>query len=316
MLYVCVFILLTLSSSREFALMLNEPYTLAMPFDLPDFVPTTYANLLIQVVFRSIQVGPRVLAPLYKSLISIIANVAPYAKNLTKDSSEALFKLVKRFSTVEFLRESESNCKILSNSLEAVNYVLQYHDEGIEEFLITLIQYRETFSFIDTVKLAEEAPTEPQTEESLDKPEEEKKMVSIPLEQEEKEKSDAPVEKDLSAEPEFLSEEWETKWKESLNLPNIHQAIKYVDEKARNYLQQNPSADNHIDADQFLQKSSLKGLLPNLVKIMVTTYNGHASIDSWIVAYIWGTSYMKLHEGGIFNPETIKMIMVDQSQAK
>lgn len=54
MLYICVFILLTLSSSREFALMLNEPYTLAMPFDLPEFVPTTYANLLIQVVYRSI----------------------------------------------------------------------------------------------------------------------------------------------------------------------------------------------------------------------------------------------------------------------
>lgn len=160
MLYICVFIILTLSSSREFALFLNEPYNLSLPFDLPEFVPTTHANLLIQVIYRSIQVGPRVLAPLYKSLISVIANIAPYAKNLTKESSEALFKLVKRFSTVESLKESEQNTKILSNALEAVNYVLQYHDEGIEEFLITLIQYRETFSFIETVKLAEDSSSD------------------------------------------------------------------------------------------------------------------------------------------------------------
>lgn len=140
-------------------------------------------------------------------------------------------------------------------------------------------------------------------------------MVSIPLEQEEKDKTDAPVEESSEA-PAFLSEAWESKWKESLNLPNIQTAIKYVDEKARNYLQQNPSADNHIDADQFLQKSSLKGLLPNLVKIMVTTFNGNTSIDSWIVAYIWGTTYTKTHGDGIFNAETIKMIMVDPSQQK
>jgi len=52
----------------------------------------------------------------------------------------------------------------------------------------------------------------------------------------------------------------------------------------------NPSADNHIDADkfvEFLSKSSLKGLLPNLQKILVTTYSGHSSIDSWIIQYIW-----------------------------
>ena len=98
MLYICVFILLTLSSSRDFAMFLNEPYTYKLEFDLPEFTPTTYANLLIQVIYRSIQVGPRVLSPLYKSLVSVIANVAPYTKFLTKDSSEAILKMVKLFS--------------------------------------------------------------------------------------------------------------------------------------------------------------------------------------------------------------------------
>ncbi len=94
MLYICVFILLTLSSSREFSLHLNEPYNMKLPFDIPDFQHSTLANLLVQVIFRSIQVGPRVLAPLYKSLVSIVSNVAPYAKNLTKESAENILSLV------------------------------------------------------------------------------------------------------------------------------------------------------------------------------------------------------------------------------
>lgn len=70
-----------------------------------------------------------------------------------------------------------------------------------------------------------------------------------------------------SHDSEFLSKDWELKWKNSLNLPNITQAIKYTDEKARQFLSSHPSTDNHIDADkfvEFLSKYSLKGLLPNL----------------------------------------------------
>ena len=58
MLYICVFILLTMSSSREFSLLLNEQQQqTGLPFDLPDHVSTTYGNLLIAVIFRAIQVG-------------------------------------------------------------------------------------------------------------------------------------------------------------------------------------------------------------------------------------------------------------------
>ena len=107
--------------------------------------------------------------------------------------------------------------------------------------------------------------------------EEEKKeeMVNIPLDSEERDPKELEEQK---SDDEFLSPGWEATWKLGLNLPNVKQAIKYTDDKARAFLQLNPSADNHIDADRFVEylaKSSLKGLLPNLVKILVTTYNGH-----------------------------------------
>lgn len=300
MLYICVFILLTLSSSREFALHLNEPYILKLPFDIPDFTATSFANLTIQVIYRSIQVGPRILSPLYKSLVSIISNITPYSKNLTKESSEAILQLVKRFSNIAFLKESENNCRILSNVFEAINYTLQYHDEGNEEFLVSLIKYREVFSFIDTLKLSEEEPIDEPREaapelktegsvENLEQEADEKKegegkeaeseakpeakpeaqpeaqpamkpiekpaepadgeMVNIPLDQAETDEQQAEVPEEVQASV-FLSPAWEVKWKTALNMPNIQQAIKYTDDKARNFLQMNPSADNHIDADK------------------------------------------------------------------
>jgi len=124
MMYICVFILLTLSGSRDFALSLNEPVANKLKWDLPEYTPTTYGNLLVQLIHRSIQVGPRILAPLYKSLASIISNISPYVKNLSKESSECILQLVKRFANVSFLKESENNCRVLSNVFESINYIL------------------------------------------------------------------------------------------------------------------------------------------------------------------------------------------------
>jgi hypothetical protein len=101
-------------------------------------------------------------------------------KDLTKESSECILGLVKRFANLQFLKESENNCKILANVLEAINYILLYHDDGNEEFLVTLIKYWEVFSFIETIKLNnEEIEGKPEQPESL---EEEKKEELVNIE--------------------------------------------------------------------------------------------------------------------------------------
>jgi len=61
----------------------------------------------------------------------------------------------------------------LTNVFEAVNYILQYHDEGNEEFLVTLIKYREVFNFIETLKMNSEE-VELKKEDSAENLEEEK----------------------------------------------------------------------------------------------------------------------------------------------
>lgn len=409
---------------------LNEPFTMTMQFDLKDFEGGSYADLTYQVIHRMIKVGPGLLRPLYKSLVSVISNTAPYVKSLSKDSSECIFSLIKTFSNPEILQKREETSRILSNLFEAVNYILLYHDEGNEEFLVALIKYREVLK-INDLQLTEEVPAkvdgqekktkevkevednneqaevvekilrnssledkpedstvqvevevkegeneklpekvevpeeavktkkkikenkdateetvkeevkndskdktekEPEnesTEASIEEPkkspkkeeikdtQEDGSMVDVPLddikhqqkEENEKEETNGAQEKFV-----FMTPEWEVEWKKNLNLANLKQAIQYTDDKARSFLAKNPSPDNNIDADkfvEFLKKSSLKGLLPNPVKILVTTYNGNNSIDTWAISYIWGQIFMRQQEVPMFNIEAIKMFKVN-----
>jgi hypothetical protein len=153
-----------------------------LTFDLKDFEGGSYADLTYQVIQRMIKVGPGILRPLYKSLVSVISNTAPYVKSLSKDSCESIFSLIKTFSNPELLKKREETSRILSNLFEAVNYILLYHDEGNEEFLVSLIKYREVLK-INELKLAEGAsPTSSPTHVAKTevKPTQEMKKTEVP----------------------------------------------------------------------------------------------------------------------------------------
>ncbi len=47
LLFSIAFILMTLSSNREFSMLINEKYVMELPFDLPDYDGNTYADLLL-----------------------------------------------------------------------------------------------------------------------------------------------------------------------------------------------------------------------------------------------------------------------------
>jgi hypothetical protein len=54
----------------------------------------SYADLIFVSVFKLIHSGPRLLRPIYKSIVAIIANIAPYTKSLTRESCDGLIYLV------------------------------------------------------------------------------------------------------------------------------------------------------------------------------------------------------------------------------
>jgi hypothetical protein len=74
--------------------------------------------------------GPRLLKPIYKSIIAIITNIAPYTKNLSREACDGLIYLVQVFSKKEFIVEKEDNSKAVTALFECINYLVAYHDES------------------------------------------------------------------------------------------------------------------------------------------------------------------------------------------
>ena len=88
--------LLSFTGSRELAMQFNQPFTLKIKFDMPQFQKGTcpYADLIFVSIYKLVHSGPRLLKPIYKSIIAIIANIAPYTKNLSREGCDGLIYLV------------------------------------------------------------------------------------------------------------------------------------------------------------------------------------------------------------------------------
>jgi len=129
LMYLTIFMLLTISASRELAMNLNSPCTLTVKLDVPEFTGGSYADLVFLSVYKLIHNGPRLLKPIYKSIIAILSNIAPYTKKLCREASDGMMYLLQVFSKKEFLLEKEDNCKSLTSLFEAINYLIAYHDE-------------------------------------------------------------------------------------------------------------------------------------------------------------------------------------------
>jgi hypothetical protein len=160
-----------MSQSREFAMNLNIEYTLSVKLDVPGFETGSYADMLFLLIYKLIHNGPRLLKPIYKSIVAILANVAPYVKSLCKEACDGLIYLVTAFSKNEFLLEREDNCKTLSSVFETINYLISYHDETNQYLQIQLMKHQTMFDYFDNdfMKLCvePEQPVVEKKEESI-----------------------------------------------------------------------------------------------------------------------------------------------------
>lgn len=156
LMYLTIFLLLTISASRELAMNLNTPFTINIKLDLIEVSGWsasgnvyTFADLVFVSVYGLIKNGPRLLRPIYKSIIAILSNIAPYTKNLCKEGCEGLMYLLNVFAKKEFLLEKEDNCKTLGSLVEAINYLIAYHDETNHYLQIQLMKYQSVFDYLE-----------------------------------------------------------------------------------------------------------------------------------------------------------------------
>ncbi|UJR37222.1 hypothetical protein I4U23_029931 [Adineta vaga] len=144
LMHIGVFIILLLSSERNFGVRLNKPYTTRIPMDISVFTGT-HADLLIIVFHKIIVSAHQRLQPLYDCLLTIIVNISPYLKTLSMVSSNKLLHLLEAFSSPWFLFAASDNHHLVFFLLEAFNNLIQYQFDGNANLIYTIIRKRQVF---------------------------------------------------------------------------------------------------------------------------------------------------------------------------
>lgn len=143
-------ILLLLSSSREFSVLLNEPLVASMvDLGYPPGV-TTYADALLFTVWRLVVDSARSSRGIVVDmLLTALSNVSPYIKSFSAVSSDKLINLVARFSKPRWLCAAHYNYQQLISTLEIINNLVQYQFEGNAELVYAIVRNHELFQLLD-----------------------------------------------------------------------------------------------------------------------------------------------------------------------
>jgi len=118
LIHICTFLLLLLSGERGFGIGLNEPYLQDLYLhDAPKMLNCNHGDLLIIVLHKLIVDGMPRLLSLHNCFYTIMCNISPYMKKLSKLSAFRLMHLL----------ETGDNKKQL---LELFKNIIQYQYEG------------------------------------------------------------------------------------------------------------------------------------------------------------------------------------------
>ncbi|KAG0348842.1 hypothetical protein BG004_003989 [Podila humilis] len=140
----CAYMLQTLSKDKTLSKSLNTTFdghaSLPNNIKIPNF-HGTYGDYLICTVHNLVSTTKRTLRGSYLPLISTLANVSPYLKNISVLASSRLIQLCSLFASPSFLLSDESNHVLLSSLLDAVCSILYYQAADNPNLVYTLVQH-------------------------------------------------------------------------------------------------------------------------------------------------------------------------------
>uniref|UniRef100_A0A0G4HK78 Dymeclin n=1 Tax=Chromera velia CCMP2878 TaxID=1169474 RepID=A0A0G4HK78_9ALVE len=146
LLHMCSFILLVLSSEREFAVGLNEPFSEKLPIELPPF-QGCHADLLVIVVHRVIVDASKgvVNNSLIDMLLTVLCNISAYVKSFCLESCLKILSLLDRFSKPAWVFRAPCHYHDIFFLLDTFNNIIQYQYEGNQQMVYSILRQKHLF---------------------------------------------------------------------------------------------------------------------------------------------------------------------------
>jgi hypothetical protein len=266
--HLCTFVLLLLSGERAFGVGLSEPATHAMPAGFPLF-EGSHVDELVIVLHKLIVDGVPRLSALYSCFLTIVGNVAPYAKNVGLVASNKLLNLFELFSSPAFLFARPNNFVFVQQLLETFNTLVQYQYAENGVLVYSLVRRKELFERLQNVRVgpfrAEQAA---------------RRARAAP-------KPPAPAPGQWSA-----TEEWCDEMVAELPLLTTQRLIEYLAPLLADFVRRN---DNIVDDDavvRFIRATTVVGMLPQPHPILMRKYVPNAHTASWFSVLMWSWVFL------------------------
>eukprot|EP00916_Digyalum_oweni_P016397 GHVL01026900.1.p1 GENE.GHVL01026900.1~~GHVL01026900.1.p1 ORF type:complete len:675 (-),score=100.12 GHVL01026900.1:69-2093(-) len=295
LLHVCGFILLVLSSSRSFAVRLNEPFTSRIPVDVPSF-SGNYADLYVIALHRVVSnSGDN--DSLIDMLLTVLVNVSAYVKAFCLESSTRLLVLFQRFSHPSWLFKAPYRYYNVLHLLETFNNVIQYQYEGNQRLIYSILRNAPVFKALENLSLTDWL--------------EKRKTVPVELQ-----KSNS-FEANKDGSPQFDDQgvfeptiEWFDEWKKRLPLDPCKRLIECLLPQVEAVCCEKELLDAG-EVLQFLQKTTMVGLLPVPHPIIIRNYQTSVYTALWFSSYLWGVIFSRNQTLAFFDWRKIKMVVID-----
>ena len=134
MVNVCIFILLKLSSHREFAISLNKQ---SKSIDYLGFMPGTLADLMISAFARAFKIGAT-MERLYSYMLITLSNVSPFVRPINSQSAQELVNMLELVSNEEWFLADPIRHHNIFYMVEVLNNFVQYQWEGSHSLALEL----------------------------------------------------------------------------------------------------------------------------------------------------------------------------------
>eukprot|EP00922_Rhytidocystis_sp_ex-Travisia-forbesii_P051308 GHVS01076168.1.p1 GENE.GHVS01076168.1~~GHVS01076168.1.p1 ORF type:complete len:792 (-),score=105.76 GHVS01076168.1:117-2492(-) len=295
LLHMCSFILLVLSSEREFAVRLNEPFTEKFPLDISLF-QGCHADLLALVIHRVVVDSTNSSAndSLIDMLLTVLSNISAYVKGFCPESCVKLLHLLDRFSRQGWLFKAPYHYHDVFFLLDMLNNLVQYQYEGNQKLIYSILRQKDVFLELHNLqfpaKFAEASPVSEEPNGSA---------------------ADKVVGEDIDKSEQWRpTSEWFDDWKSKLPLQTITRLIHCLLPMVEGECAEKGLVDQS-EVLEFLQRTTMVGLLPVPHPIIIRNYQPNAYTALWFTSYMWGVIFSRAQTLGIFDWRKIKLIVIN-----
>ncbi|EER02481.1 hypothetical protein Pmar_PMAR004844 [Perkinsus marinus ATCC 50983] len=168
LLHMCSFIILVLSSDRDFAVALNAPFRGSRIQDVPVFTGT-WADLMTLSIYRVVSdalfVAATAKSPttgaesLIDMMLTSLCNISAYVRIFCLESCIKILNLVERFSKPHWLFKGPLNHNAIFFLVESLNNVIQYQYEGNHQLVYSVLRHKEVFDSLKQLRLPKSSPS-------------------------------------------------------------------------------------------------------------------------------------------------------------